>query len=703
MRGALLNLPFDQQKSAVAYGIAFCIGVAFVILVYPLQFLAGHGAYFDNGDASQHVAGWLFYAQDSWHFPLLRTERLNYPGGVSIAFTDSIPLAAVLFKPFVALLPAGFHYLGWWHAIVFVTQALGAAFLIRSLGCRGYFATILAVGFAVTWPTVLWRMGHTALMTHGVILCALGLYFRVRNGDASANRSTVAFIVLSIVALMIHPYLLALCLIIFLALLGDQAISGDGWGRQFLRLLACFVSVLVTCAVLGYLGNIGFASGFGHFSMNLLAPFCSSEFFNCVSDASNRSFGGVHYVDATGGQYEGFNYVGLGVLLLAPVAAVTRWRDLGRLPLRYPALLSALVVCLVYALSNKVYFATTEVLSYPLPAIADRIIGTFRASGRFFWPVGYCIAFVILAALLKKKSAGVTLLLLVALALQWADTRSMRAQVTETAAKPGVPDLAPWAGALANVDIIHLYPAFDCGGDDATLYQFFQRAAARYGKLLDNGYVARPTSGCSADVQRFQGSLAPRGLYVMAVADLQFGFKVPAAFRRAIDNGQCVVHGAALLCRSDLDRTGWQNTGLPNLAPARFNASIKAQWSADQLLSKVGKHEGAALVSTGSSEQGFLSFGPYIKLPAGRYRAELAYASNEPPTSALGNWDVVIGNGNTEPLVLLREKLTGTSGMPARPSGVVDIRTENERVEIRTFYDGRGDIRVMGVALEKIE
>ena len=56
-----------------------------------------------------------------------------------------------------------------------------------------------------------------------------------------------------------------------------------------------------------------FAFGFGYFSMNLASP---------VLAAAKRPLSGFRIiVDATGGQYEGFNYFGFGALVLILIAA----------------------------------------------------------------------------------------------------------------------------------------------------------------------------------------------------------------------------------------------------------------------------------------------------------------------------------------------------------------------------------------------
>jgi hypothetical protein len=148
----LLKFLFQDRPTWVSYLIALAIAIFYILLLFPLAFLAGHSAFFDNWsiDPLQHVSGWWAFMADKWRFPLLETKLLNAPEGANIAFTDSIPLAALVLKPFGHWLPIGFHYFGAWHAIAYILQAVAAAFLVRTVGQRSLIATLAAVCLALT-------------------------------------------------------------------------------------------------------------------------------------------------------------------------------------------------------------------------------------------------------------------------------------------------------------------------------------------------------------------------------------------------------------------------------------------------------------------------------------------------------------------------------------------------------------------------
>ena len=685
-------MPWHPCPAWLAYGLAAALAALFIAHLFPLAFLAGHGAFFEQGDASQHVSGWLFFAQDGWHFPLLRTERLNHPDGVSIAFTDSIPIAALLFKSIVHWLPAQFQYIGLWHGFAFLLQAIAAVFLMRSLGMRHALAAASAAAFALAWPALLWRLGHTALLSHGVLLLALGFYFRGRRGAWRSGSASSALIAISLISLLIHPYLLAFCYALFLAFLTDQALAGESWSRQALRLLASVVIMCIAGVVFGYFGNGTTTFGFDYYSMNLAAPFCGGHFFSC---ANTHAFSDFHFADATGGQYEGYNYFGAGLLLLLPFAILGNRQSIRALPGRYPALLAVLLLMFVYALSNRIFWGTHLLASYPLPEFLNRLTGTFRSSGRFFWVIGYLVLFMTLAGLLRKPSRGAVVLLAIALPLQWIDVQPLRQRIQLKASAPGKNDLAPWAGLMSGIDKIDLYPAFGCGDADVNIYWFFQRLAAHYGKLLDTGYIARPNVDCAHDRSMFERTLQQGHLSVMPAAYLQNPFMTPAGFHDASALGECAAWQNVVLCQPGPALKRPQEIPLPLQAVAIPGSTV--EWSADKLPTQTGKLENGRLVPAEKSRPGFLSFGPYATLPPGRYHYGIRYASHSSGSHTVGSWDIVAGAVN-----IRSGTLRGTEQRIERIEGTFEMGGSGTPVEIRTFFEGDGDLQVIGIALERI-
>ncbi len=156
--------------------------------------------------------------------------------------------------------------------------------------------------------------------------------------------------------------------------------------------------------------------GFVTYSMNLLSP---------IWPQRSGVFGAdLPVLDATGGQAEGFNWLGAGVLLLgvAALAGLVRRRPAVR-PLR--GLLLVLGGLAVLSLSSRVYAGPVKILDLGTKPWED-IFGTFRAPGRAFWPVGYAVMIASVAGVAQMPRPWGAMLLTAACALQVIDSEPLR-------------------------------------------------------------------------------------------------------------------------------------------------------------------------------------------------------------------------------------------------------------------------------------
>ena len=102
-------LNHKSTRSARLFWLGALLGAAVFLLVYGLPPLnVANDAFCRGGyiekDIQQHYAGWLFYRSSALGWPLGVTQAVNAPQGVSVAYTDSIPLLAVLCRPLAAAL-----------------------------------------------------------------------------------------------------------------------------------------------------------------------------------------------------------------------------------------------------------------------------------------------------------------------------------------------------------------------------------------------------------------------------------------------------------------------------------------------------------------------------------------------------------------------------------------------------------------------
>jgi hypothetical protein len=175
-------------------------------------------------------------------------------------------------------------------------------------------------------------------------------------------------------------------------------------------------------ALLGYIGSgISWgANGFGEYSADLLT---------LINPAGSRF---LPAFPVAPGQYEGFGYVGSGVLVLSVIVLVTIWYDpsvLRSCSLKPWVPLGVCVALLaVFALSSRVTLAgkTILTLGHVYRPFMD-IIAPFRTSGRFIWPLHYlCVTAIIAIWIFYYQSSRLIIytVFLVIIAIQITDSRA---------------------------------------------------------------------------------------------------------------------------------------------------------------------------------------------------------------------------------------------------------------------------------------
>jgi hypothetical protein len=336
---------------------------------------------------------------------------------------------------------------------------------------------------------------HVALSSHWVVVLALALAALAIRGGVSW-RIVVGFAVLGAFSIGMHSYLFVMVAAVAAgALLGDVARIGKAAAPRAAVGLALFLAASGLSAwALGYRSGGG-VGGFGRFSMNALSPVVPQ-----MSGLAQLVLGTPRWIlDATGRQYEGFNYLGGGILLCVGAAAIILWR--GRrtwsMPRSVLPLLAAFVGLTLFALSNKVYVRHTLVLSVPLPERVMTLLNEVRSSGRMFWPVAYALlaSAVLVLDRLPRRAVSATILT-AALLLQVVDTSVLRGRL-RTAYRPD-PAVRPTfdatafqpGGALMGRNL-RVVPSFLCLASDHETARQAALAVERSGGVVEGAPVAR--------------------------------------------------------------------------------------------------------------------------------------------------------------------------------------------------------------------
>ena len=389
------------------------IGIfGFLIVVGPRVLDPTNIAWLSKGDRAQHFLGWHFFRKADWSFPLGLSPDYGLELGNAIVFSDSNPLLAFLFKPFSQLLPETFQYFGVWLLACFVLQAWFGSKLV-GLVSNGLVNRTLGAGLFVFAPPMIFRLGHLSLVGHFLIIA--GLYLSLNQG---LSRRKLAWGSLLVVTALVHPYLLAMVALLWLGDLAGKVIRRNLSVRAtILELVSLLLVTGIACWQAGYFSVGGgiTTDGYGFYRLNLLS-------------AIDPSFGWSYVlvdIPNAAGDYEGFNFMGLGSILLLclalPVMILGRSGVL-KVVSKFPVLFLVMLGLTIFAISNKVALGPYSV-DYSLPEPALDLANVFRSSGRMFWPVFYAIILASIFVVVRgyeKKTA--TLILGLVLVIQIVDT-----------------------------------------------------------------------------------------------------------------------------------------------------------------------------------------------------------------------------------------------------------------------------------------
>jgi hypothetical protein len=679
-----------------AYLVAALIGLLVVQLVFGSQFFLGKSGFFEHSDPYQHMTAWLFFAKDGWHFPLMWTERLSYPEGLNVGFADVIPLAALLFKPFASYLPSGFHYFGLWYIVAFVGQAMAATFLARALGLRHLAAVLVFSLMAVIWPTLLNRHAHAALSSHFLLLMSLSFYILGRSGQWSAGKASTGLICLSVLGLSIHPYFVPMLGGILFAFVVDQAVSGESLLVQLRRLFICMALLLGLMGLLGYFGQQYQAGGYDFFAMNLDAPFCGNgQLIRCV------------FATSPGETFEAYNYLGAGLLLLIPFALWVGWRDLGSFVRRNPGLIALLLGFLAYATSNRLFLGDRLLFEFPLPGFLTWITGTFRMGSRFFWAIGYLLLAATLYALLSLRTRWAMAVLLVGLAVQWIDGSPLRGHIHAGAKKPWQFKPEPWEPLLKDTKELLIYPTYGCGPNGAEFVISSQHLAGHFGLLMNTGDSARRVSRCESDHAPFNRPPLPGAVYMMAPAARDpFNNAVPPLFRIAANQGDCYVWADRVVCLPGVDKDLVKASTL-GFVPYKFPDRPSFFWDAPHLFTEAGVLVNQAIVPGPDAKPGYLHFGPFISLPAGRYEVAIRYSSSAPTDKVVATAELSFGEKaifDPSANAVMDVDLRGSQGADKAQNLAITVSPEDAKkfLQVRSRARPNSDIRIIGVQIDRL-
>jgi len=413
-----------------------------------------------HGDSAQHYLGWAFFRSSAWHWPLGVIDNFGYPFSTTITYTDSIPLVALPLKIFSNFLPIDFNYFGLWMMGCLMLNAVFAAAFLRGQGLPS-IPTLTGSAFFAIAPCLLLRgYGHESLMAQWLILASFLLYQR----PGPDRIWCLGWSLVLTSALLVHPYFFVMNGTVFIASLVRLV-----WIEQSLKMKqAVFWSILNGILALFVMFAAGYfygedkslaAIGYPNYSANLLTWFDPMNWRQFLIDFQRDPAGKGEWsrlLPALGhahpDQYEGFAYLGAGMIVLLLVAvgtsmfAIAKRREHARSCVGGYPLLVAVSLLTLFSFSTKLTLGKQVLFDLSLSPLLHDLLSVYRASGRFIWPATYLLMLWVLVKVRRHLPQRVgALFIMAALGLQIYDLSDKLREFRELLGNP-----KPYRLALAD-------------------------------------------------------------------------------------------------------------------------------------------------------------------------------------------------------------------------------------------------------------
>jgi hypothetical protein len=418
---------FRNIWNHAAFTAAICgtLGAVFFIRTFGVVIL--DFTYTDwlmsGGDLSQHYTGWGLFRNSPWYFPIGLMDTITAPFKESIIYTDSIPLFAVFFKLLPSsILPDSFQYFGLFGFLAYILQGAVGGLIVKRLCGNTLYSVIGSLFFIFSPPMMARIFGHTSLAAHFIIL--LSVYAGItKNAPRSLKRNILIWGGLLCLSAGIHLYFVLMTGIFMVFDTLDDYIQTKKIRPLVITWAVTGTLLLVTMSVLGaFYSRADVFASYGEYNSNINAiinPLGTSSYLKDLPLAFES-------------QYEGFAYLGLGMILALIILGVLYSKKITEIKTaladrsRYRKVkLTAglLLVFFLFALSSVITINNHVVLKYYLPLV-NTLFRIFRSTGRMMWPVIYSIMGIALWRIKKEyKPRNALVVLLMLAVIQYCDLK----------------------------------------------------------------------------------------------------------------------------------------------------------------------------------------------------------------------------------------------------------------------------------------
>lgn len=393
----------NKLKNSSQILIPILLGIAAFIFVTGGKIVWPSNINWLRGDAVEALCAWEFFR----YTPVLQNPLgSNYPYGMGIAgsviYGDPLFIFSFPFKLFSSVLPTPFQYFGIWVFLCFILQAIFSWKLLEKITDNQWFKFLGSIFFVLS-PVFLSRYTGIFFLGQWLILAAIWLYLSLRF-------RSYAWCALLCTSSLVHAYFLFMLLTLWIADLINRKILIELTYLQIIKHF--FLTALILLIVMWQAGYFMLHSGYvgpglGLYRMNLLS------FIDPFTKEYSYLLRGVF--KHTAGDYEGFSYLGLGMIILGIFALAELLKSIKEPEVKIIffnvkkiiPLISVSFLLMVFALSNRIVLGRYELIQYKLPEIA----GIFRATGRMALPMYYLIYLGIFYLIIKcyKKETAIVL------------------------------------------------------------------------------------------------------------------------------------------------------------------------------------------------------------------------------------------------------------------------------------------------------
>lgn len=426
-----MKISRPDKKEIMLLMITGCLlGILCFAFIYGFKIVNfSYNGWLFNGDMDlrQHYVGFCHFRNNPWHFPIGIIDTLSVPNSMSVVYTDSIPLFALVFKLFRNVLPVTFQYMGFFGLTCYMLMGALSPVLIRRFSNSKIVCIAGSLFYTLSFPVLHRLFYHTALTAQWIIILAMIVWFYTDITDKTTiKRISIYWALIGVISVFIHSYFVFMTAIALASQVLDglvkiyvkrlpelETVNGKKKGKLklfinviiknlyvFIPILCFIVFSFAILYILGGFYGSGSVSGdgFGSFNANLSSYINPLQYSSIFRGFKNYGFF----------EYEGFAYVGAGILLILASGIVSylinkkKNKDNNEevlvadnySELTYSTKLMMIFVAL-FVLFISTFptfsFGSFKIISIPVPEFVRSILGICRTNARFVWVGMYII------------------------------------------------------------------------------------------------------------------------------------------------------------------------------------------------------------------------------------------------------------------------------------------------------------------------